>query len=65
MARRKYHTEATVIPKTFGSGHSVNHTKYGKGKCVGFVQGKYWRIHFDSGDVRDFLPAKLFSSLIN
>lgn len=53
------------MPANFGNGSKVNHIDYGKGECVGFVRGEYWRIQFDSGDVRDFLPSKLFPKLIN
>jgi len=52
-----------AIPKNFGNGSKVKHIVYGKGKCVGFVQGQYWRIQFESGEVRDFLPNKLFMNL--
>lgn len=37
----------------------VIHPDYGKGKIVGWVQGAFWRVEFESGEVRDFLPSKI------
>jgi hypothetical protein len=55
---------SVTVPVNFGNGSKVNHIIYGVGKCVGFVRGTSWRIEFDNGQIRDFIPSKLFSNLV-
>jgi len=64
MKNIKSNPDVISIPTNFGNGSDVNHIDYGKGKCIGWVQGQYWRIEFESGKARDFLPSKLFAKII-
>jgi hypothetical protein len=65
MKNIKSNPDVISVPKNFGNGSKVNHVDYGKGKCVGMVQGQFWRIEFENGKIKDFLPSKLFANLIN
>lgn len=48
------------------SGDSVTVKGYGLGKCVGWVgyPPAFIRIEFESGEVRDFHPAKLQEKIV-